>query len=121
MSSCKVLTCIVCPLGCRISVKAGDDGRVEEVTGNSCKRGAAYAEAECTNPLRTITSTVRIKGRSIKVVPVKTDKPVPKALIMDCMKEINKLRVSSPVRIGDVLVEDILKTGVNLVATGNME
>ncbi|NLK88372.1 MAG: DUF1667 domain-containing protein [Clostridiaceae bacterium] len=121
MSNCKVLTCIVCPIGCRISVETGDDGGIGKITGNSCKRGIAYAEAECTNPLRTITSTVRVEGSQIKVVPVKTDKPVPKALIMDCMKEINKLRVSPPVRSGDVIIEDLLKTGANVIATGNSE
>lgn len=121
VSNCKVMTCIVCPMGCRISVKTGDDGGIEEMTGNSCKRGIAYAQAECTNPLRTITSTVRVEGSQIRVVPVKTDKPVPKALIMDCMKEISRLRVPLPVRSGDVIIEDIFKTGSNVIATGNME
>ncbi len=121
MSNGKVLTCTVCPMGCRISVKTGSDGRIEEITGNSCKRGIAYAQAECTNPLRTITSTVRVEGGQARVVPVKTDKPVPKALIMDCMKEINRVRVSPPVMSGDIIIEDILRTGANVVATGNAE
>jgi CxxC motif-containing protein len=121
MSNCKVLTCIVCPIGCRVSVKTGDDGGIEEITGNSCKRGIAYAETECTNPLRTITSTVRVEGSQTRVVPVKTDKSVPKALILDCMKEINKLRISSPVRSGDIIIEDLLNTGANVIATGNAE
>jgi CxxC motif-containing protein len=121
MSRSKTLTCIVCPLGCRISVKTGDDGGIAEITGNSCKRGVAYAQDECTNPLRTITSTVRTAGSLSRVVPVKTDKPVPKALIMDCMREINKARVSLPVRIGDIIIKDLLGTGANVIATGNVK
>ncbi len=119
MSSSKTLTCIVCPMGCRISVKTGDDGKIAEITGHSCKRGAVYAKDESTNPLRTITTTVRAEGSRIRVVPVKTDKPVPRVMIMDCMKEINKVRVSLPVMAGDIIIEDLLGTGANVIATGN--
>jgi CxxC motif-containing protein len=115
------MTCIVCPLGCRISVVTGDDGLITEISGNKCKRGASYAEEECLDPKRTVTTTVRMKNGRMPVVPVKTSKPVPKALIMDCMKEINRICAVPPVRIGDVLIRDILGTGADVVAAGNAD
>ncbi len=114
------LTCIVCPLGCRICVTAGDDGSIKEITGNGCKRGAAYAEAEFVNPLRIVTSTVRVNNGSMPLVPVKTDRPVPKSSVMDCMKEINRTIATGPVKTGDVLIKNILNTGADVVATGNV-
>lgn len=112
------LTCIICPQGCNINVEI-ENGKVKNIEGNTCKRGYEYALSEVTNPTRTITTTVKIKNG--KMLPVKTDKPVPKELIFDCMKEINKLEIEEPTRIGQVIINNILNTGVNLVATGNSE
>ena len=112
------LTCIVCPIGCQLSVTL-EDGVVTEVTGNTCPRGKQYAIDECTNPVRTVTSTVRTVGGG--VIPVKTDRPIPKELMFDCMKEINKAVATLPVRIGDVLIENVLGTGANVVITANMD
>lgn len=113
------LTCIVCPLGCKLTVHQEDDGSIIEVEGYSCKRGLSYAQTECINPRRVITTTVRIKGGHMPLVPVKTDSPVPKKLIMKCMETINKIEVMAPVKVGDIICENILETGANLVATGN--
>ncbi len=109
------LTCIICPRGCALSVRVnGDDISVE---GNFCPRGKAYAVDEMTNPRRTVTSTARTSDGG--VVAVKTDKPIPKNAIRDCMRLINSLRVDLPVRIGDVLCEDAF--GARIVATQNKE
>lgn len=117
MSENRTITCVVCPMGCRMDIQL-EKGRVTGVHGCSCKRGAAYAEAECTNPSRMLTTTVRVQNGQLPLVPVKTDKPVPKAMMMECMWEINRLVIKAPVKIGDVLLKNIAKTDVNIVATG---
>ena len=112
------LTCIVCPIGCQLSVTL-ENGIVTEVIGNTCPRGKQYAVDECTNPVRTITTTARTSNGG--VIPVKTDKPIPKNLMFECMKEINRAAVSLPAQIGDVVIENLLNTGANVVVTANME
>ena len=112
------LTCIVCPIGCQLTATV-EDGVVTEVVGNTCPRGKQYAIDECTNPVRTITTTARTSDGG--VIPVKTDKPIPKALMFECMKEIDRSVVTLPAKIGDVVIENILGTGANVVVTANMK
>ena len=112
------LTCIGCPLGCSIEViKNGDT--IESISGYTCKRGHDYAQTEVLAPVRTVTSTVRVKGGVNPVVAVKTKDPIPKSKIADCMKEIYDITVDAPVAIGDVLCNNIADTGVELVASAN--
>ena len=106
------LTCIVCPMGCSIDVEL-EDGKVLSVTGNTCKRGEEYARNECISPVRTITSTVRCDDGS--VLSVKTDKPIPKDKIFECMKIINNAVAHLPISAGDVIIEDVF--GANVIAT----
>ena len=108
------LTCIICPKGCNIKVKI-ENGEVTKVEGNTCKRGYDYAISEVTNPVRTITSTMKLENG--EMISVKTDKPIPKELIFKCMEEINKKTVKLPVKIEDILIENILGTGSNIIAT----
>ena len=110
------LTCIICPLGCELNVKL-EEGKVISVSGNTCKRGEIYAKNECTNPQRTITSTLRCEDGSL--VPVKTDRPIPKGTIEECMKIINAATAKLPVRVGDIIIKDVF--GANIVATANKE
>ena len=112
------MTCIVCPMGCQLTVEL-ENGEVKSVSGNTCPRGKQYAIDECIHPMRTITSTARTENG--EVIPVKTDRTVPKELMFECMKEINKAVVKLPARIGDVAVENILGTGANVVVTANMD
>ena len=112
----KEMTCVACPLGCTIQVEY-EGTEVLSVTGNTCKRGDAYARTEIVNPERSLTSTACVKGGIHPVVPVKSSAPVPKGKMRECMKEINKIRATAPVNIGDVLLENILGTGVDIVAT----
>lgn len=110
------LTCIVCPMGCSIEVEL--DGKdVVSITGNTCKRGEQYAKNECTNPQRTVTSTVKCKNGS--VVPVKTAGTIPKEKMAECMAIINSASPDLPISVGDVIIEDVF--GSNVVATANME
>ena len=112
----RILTCIVCPRGCQLTATI-EDGKVKSVTGNACKRGVTYAENECTNPVRTVTSTVRCEDGSM--IAVKTESTVPKRLVFEVMKEINRTRVKNDVEIGDVVIENVCGLGVNVVATSN--
>ena len=110
----KQVVCIVCPKGCRLTV-AGEEEL--KVTGHSCPKGMDYGIKEVTAPTRVVTSTVKIEGSIHPTLPVKTDGDIPKALIGECMKVINSITVQAPVKMGDVLVADLLGTGVALVAT----
>ncbi len=112
------LTCIVCPMGCQMIAEI-EDGKVVSVTGNTCPRGKQYAIDECTNPQRTVTSTVRTVTGG--VVAVKTDRTIPKACVFDAMREINRACAELPVRIGDMVIENLLGTGANVVITSNLE
>ncbi len=112
------LVCVVCPIGCHLNIE-GTLGNLI-ITGNQCKRGITFANDECTNPTRMICSTVKIKGGLHRVLPVKTERPIPEKYKLACVKEINKIEVNSPVKMGDIIIENILETGVNIVATRNM-
>lgn len=110
------LTCINCPLGCQITVTTDAQGE-QHFEGNGCKRGIAYAQAELTHPTRTITSTVRLQGAAIGQLPVKTDAPIPKGKIRDCMCSLKPVEVCAPVKAGEIILKDVCGTGVNIVAT----
>ena len=111
------LTCIVCPKGCDLRVEFNDAGEITKIEGYTCPRGKDYAYAECTSPVRTVTSTVRCKDEA--VVAVKTSSPIPKAMIFDVMKEINNLSADNDVKIGDVIIKNVLDTGSDIVVTSN--
>ena len=112
----KVITCINCPVGCRMSVKLSDAGEFLSVSGNTCPRGAAYASQECTRPLRVITAVLPVSG-SFTPLSVKTSAPVPKEKIAEIMQLLGELSLTAPVSAGDVVVPDVLGTGVDIVAT----
>ncbi len=112
----KELTCVACPLGCSVTVEYNEN-EVISVKGNTCKRGEAYAKNEIFNPTRSLTSTVKVNGGILPVVPVKSSKPVPKTMLFDCMKLINSVTVDGPVEIGQVIIENILDTGADIIAT----
>lgn len=113
----KDLVCIVCPRGCRLKV---DENNGYAVTGNSCPRGEAYGKQEVTFPVRTVTSTVRIKGALHEMCPVKTDRAVPKEKMFDIMREIAKVELVSPVKCGQAVIENVCGTDANVVTTKNM-
>lgn len=112
----KNLTCVECPMGCSIEVES-EGTSVLSVKGNSCPRGKMYAETEVVCPKRVITSTIRAKNG--KMVPVKTDKPVQKKKMFEIMQIINRQTVETPVKIGQIVLEDI-SDGANLVVSGNI-
>ena len=112
------LICIVCPRGCALSCEILESGELASVTGNLCPRGKAYAVSECTDPQRVVTSTMRCSDG--EVVSCKTSSTVPKAKMLDVMKLINTTIAPASVKIGDVLIENVLGIeGVHVVATSN--
>jgi len=116
----KELTCIRCPLGCIMQVAIEGD-EIKEVKGNTCKRGDDYARKEITNPMCIVTSTVEVDGTDDMMLSVKTEKDIPKGTIMDCMKALKGIKVSLPVHIGDVIIENVAGTGVSIIATKTIE
>ena len=114
----KKLTCIECPKGCMLSIDI-ENCRAVKTSGNECPKGEKYAMQEVENPMRILTSAVLAEGLELKMVPVRTDKPVPKKRIAEAMEEVKKIRLKSPVKTGSVIVENFLGLGVNLLATRN--
>ena len=113
------LICIGCPLGCPLTVEM-EGNEVKSVAGNTCPRGDAYAKKELTNPTRIVTSTVRVAGGRLAMVSVKTQSDIPKGKIFDCVKALKDVELTAPVKIGDVVVENVAGTGVNVIATKNV-
>lgn len=116
----KKLTCICCPMGCQLQVTIRD-GQVEKVEGNTCKRGAEYGKKEVTNPTRIVTTTVRVHGGSLPVVPVKTASDIPKSAVMDCIRQLKEVVVEAPVYIGDVVLTEVAGTKIAVIITKNIE
>lgn len=111
-------TCIVCPKGCLIHAEF-EGSNIINIEGHTCKRGVAYVTDELTCPKRTLTTTVATV--SDIMVPVRTNMAVPKELLFDCMKEINKIVLDKSVKTGDIIIKDILGTGADVIATGDAE
>ncbi|MCU6748460.1 DUF1667 domain-containing protein [Faecalicatena acetigenes] len=108
------LICICCPVGCRLTVLS--DGEDMEIQGNRCKRGKEYAVNELLHPMRSLTTTVRVKGGADKRVPVRTKQEIPKEKIMECMAVLKKTEVAAPVKRGDIVVKNIAGTGADIIA-----
>lgn len=114
------LTCISCPMGCPLTVEM-EGSEVISVSGNTCKRGDIYARKEVTNPTRIVTSTVKVVKGSADMVSVKTKEDIPKGKIFECVEALKDVAVEAPVHIGDVIVANVADTGVDIVATKNVE
>ncbi len=112
----KNMICIECPKSCRLIVDI-EDRRVVKVQGARCPKGVMYAATEAENPTRILTATIIADGLSIKLIPVRTDKPIPKTEILRAAAEISRIRVSKPVRVSDTIVDNFLGLGVKLIAT----
>ena len=112
----KELICIGCPLGCNLTVEM-KGAQVVSVSGNTCKRGDDYARKELTDPRRIVTSTVPVTGGKLPVVSVKTASDIPKGKIRECLCALKGVTLTAPVQIGDVIVENVAGTGVDVIAT----
>ncbi len=119
------LTCIICPMGCSMEVEvetnASGQKKVLSVKDNGCKRGEQYAAKELQNPTRTLTTTIKVEGGELPLVPVKTAGEVPKASLLQCMEVVRRASCKAPVKRGDVLIYDLLGTGVNVFACADIK
>lgn len=117
----KDMVCIVCPMSCKVSFDINPDGSITKVEGHSCPRGENYVRKEMTNPTRMLTSTIKIEGAFYDRLPVITSADIPKNKIFDVMKEINNTVVKAPVKLKDVLIENVCGLGVNIIASRSMK
>lgn len=112
----KNVMCILCPRGCRLTV----DTETLEVIGNDCKRGLQFGPQEITSPRRGLTTTASIENALYKQIPVRTTSYIEFSKMFDCIKEIKKLKLKAPIKVGDVLIKDILGTGVDVIASRSL-
>lgn len=119
MIETKTLTCVACPKGCEVTIEY-EGNEIIEIKGNTCPQGSAYAREEIVAPTRILPTTVLVKSGALPLVPVKTSKAIPLEVIPDAMKIIAELEVEAPVKMGDVILKNILETGADVVATRNL-
>lgn len=116
----KVMNCIMCPMGCEMTVTL-EDGKFSSVTGNTCPRGAKYAQDEVTAPKRMLTYTVKVEGGMLPLLPVVSANVLPKEKVMDCAAYLRGVTVQAPIKTGDVIVANILGLGVDVIASRDMD
>lgn len=117
----KIVTCVICPIGCNIEVDI-ENNEVLNVRNNKCKRGISYASAEVINPVRILTSTVKFdKDNGATRLAVKSSKPIPKTQLLNCMKIIKQTEIKKAVKMGDIIILNILGTGADIIATRTMD
>ena len=115
----KHFVCVVCPVGCEIDM-VHDDKKIISMEGNRCDKSVEFVSQELIEPMRVLTTTVRIQGSKWPVIPVRTDKAVPKRLFPRIMKRLRRVKLQAPVDMLDVVVKDVLRTGANIIATRTM-
>ncbi len=116
MTEEKEITCIVCPIGCKILVKT-DGKHIKNLDGNKCKRGIDYVEHEALDPRRMLTTSVFIKDGEWPLVSVKSSQPVPKDKVFIILKEIKKVKLRAPIKSGQKILKNVANTDVNIIAT----
>ncbi|MBE6692678.1 MAG: DUF1667 domain-containing protein [Ruminococcaceae bacterium] len=112
----KELVCIVCPRGCHLKI----DENTLEVSGNSCPKGEEYGKTEISNPMRTVTGSVSVIGGIHPKLAVRTDRAIPKAKMFEIMKQLHSFTAKSPVKRGEILIENVCDTGANIIASRDM-
>jgi CxxC motif-containing protein len=115
----KHFVCVVCPIGCEIDV-VHDGSKIISMEGSKCEKSEEFVSQELIEPMRILTTTVRIQGARWPVIPVRTDKAVPKRLFPRIMRQLRRIKLQTPVNMLDVVVKDVLRTGANIVATRTM-
>jgi len=114
----KNVICILCPVGCNIKIKKN---KKLVIKGAKCIKGIEYSKHEILNPKRILTTSILVKNGILPLISVKTSKPVPKDKIFKILKIIKKKSVNAPIYIGDIIIENILDTGSNIVSTKTVE
>lgn len=119
MAETEEMICITCPMGCTLQVTR-EGNTVLQVDGNTCRRGLAYVERELNDPRRMVATTVRIRGGVHPLMPVYTEAAFPKPRIFDLLEALRHLELEAPVKAQQVVLEDALGTGINVVASRDM-
>ena len=114
------LICIMCPLACRVLVSADDDGHILDVVHHQCKEGREYAIAEYRFPARVLTTVILTAAASRHLLPVRSNKPIPKTRLMEVMHSLSKIRIKPPVKMAQVIVSNIAGTGVDMISTDEL-
>jgi CxxC motif-containing protein len=115
----KHFTCVICPLGCEIDVEL-QGGNVVSMEGNKCQKGKEFVLQELEEPMRILTTTVPIKGAKWAMLPVRTDKAIPKRLLFKVIEQLADIELQAPVKMYDVILKNTAGTGANIIATRNM-
>ncbi|MEN3008932.1 DUF1667 domain-containing protein [Pseudothermotoga sp.] len=110
------IVCVLCPMGCKIKYNAVD-GKIISLEGNRCPRGVSYLEDELREPKRIVPTSVRVVNGEMPLVSVKTSKPIPRRLISQFMQTVKNVKVEAPIRVGDVIIKNVLDTGADVIAT----
>lgn len=116
----KHFTCVTCPVGCEVDVELRE-GNIVSMKGNRCDKIKEFVQQELKEPMRVLTTTVRIEGAKWAMLPVRTDKPIPKRLFSEAIGVLANIDLKAPVHISDVIIKDIAGSGANIVATRTME
>ena len=116
----KHFTCVTCPVGCEVDVEV-QDGSILSITGNKCDKVKEFVLQELKEPMRVLTTTVRIKGAKWAMLPVRTDKSIPKRLFLQAIEELASIDLQAPVHMSEVIIRDIAGSGANIVATRTMK
>jgi CxxC motif-containing protein len=111
----KEIICVICPRGCKMTVE-GEEERIENIKGYGCNRGIEYAKTEFACPCRILTTSVPLKGGNRKMLPIRSSAPIPRHLLTDCMKQIKLHSVEKPVLLHQVIIENIMGTGTDMIA-----
>ena len=119
LSTIKVIRCIVCPTGCEIKVMK-DLSETISFKGYTCERGLEYAQQEFYEPKRILTSTIRIENGLLPLAPVRTDKPILKEKLRNVLNEIAKMKIEAPIKMGDIIIENVLGLGANVIASRDL-
>ena len=115
----KHFVCVVCPIGCEIHV-VHEGSEIISMHGNKCEKSLEFVTQELIEPMRVLSTTVRIHGARWPVIPVRTDKAIPKRLFPSIMKRLRRIKLQAPVNMWDVVVRNVLRTGANIIATRTM-
>ena len=114
----KDIRCIICPTGCLVHVENVNGELIIE--GHSCKRGDEYAREEFIAPKRILTTTMQVENGFLPLIPVRSDKPMPKEKLSDTLKEIAQTVIKAPIKMGDILIENVLGLEINIIASRDL-
>ena len=114
----KDIRCIVCPTGCLVHVENINGELIIE--GHSCKRGEEYAKEEFIAPKRILTTTIRVENGFLPLIPVRSDLPIPKEKLRETLKEIAKIKVKAPIKMGDIVIKKVLGLDANIIASRDL-